>query len=168
MKINILKRREFSFIKSINFIFQIALIVLIFSCENENEPLVTNICDYKNLTGEYLFYSKTDTSSQKIEIDYLGSNRFQTKGIGGYGFWLPSAPLSGKINDCQIILDSYENIKRKGLPSPGGYPRTYYESMSGYGEYFNKSDSIKLFITYKRTGDFTEYFSGEIYLIKVQ
>lgn len=158
--------KEFNQLKFINTIFKFLIIIFLVSCENESDP--TKECIYENLKGKYLFYSETDTSSQNIEIDYFEPNKFETRGISGYGFWFPSAPLSGEINNCQIILDSYKNIERQGLPSPGGNPRKYYESMSGFGKYFSENDSIKLFITYERTGDFPHYFSGEIYLIKLE
>lgn len=147
------------------FLFQFMFIIFFASCEKDNQQ--NNACVYKNPEGKYLFYSETDTSSNTIDITFFEPNRFATKGIGGNGFWFPTAPLSGKIDHCQITLDTYKNIERQGLPSPGGFPRKYYESMSGNGEYFSADDSIKLFITYERTGDFPLYFSGEIYLIKL-
>ncbi len=147
------------------FLCQALIILSIFSCDNKEE-LSLESCDYTNLVGNYLFYSATDTSNHKIHIYSVDSNRFYTGGIIGSGFWFPAAPLSGVFEDCNITIDSYENVERKGLSSPGGGERYYYESMSGYGEYYEENDSIKLFITYERTGDFTQYFNGEIFLIK--
>ena len=160
------KRRKSSFLKVVTNISSVLILSLLMSCDNKMESISTETCAYDNFLGEYLFYSKTDTSTLKIEIDFFEENFFQTTGIGGYGFWFPSAPLTGQINDCQIILDAYQDVEREGLNSPGGIPRYYYESMSGFGEYFSENDSIKLFITFERTGDFEEYFSGEVYLVK--
>lgn len=161
-------KQESSFLNSTNKFLQILILVFLISCNNETELEQSMNCEYDNFKGEYLLFSDTDTSSSKIEIEFLEENVFQTKGIGGYGFWFPSASLSGEINDCQIKLDSYKDVEREGLPSPGGAPRYYYESMSGFGEYFAQSDSIRLSITYERTGDFVEYFNGDIYLLRVE
>lgn len=160
-------RRQGTQIKLILFLQLLGLLTII-SCNYNVGSLTSESCMYDNFEGKYLFYSVTDTSSEKIEITSLNGNKFQTHGIGGYGFWFPSASLSGEINDCQIKIDTYKDIKREGLSSPGGFERYYYESMSGTGEYFANNDSIKLFITYERTGDFTEFFNGEIFLIKCE
>lgn len=151
----------------LKYFLQCLIIVSILSCNEKDESPFIEVCDANNLLGKYLFFSATDTSSQHIEINALIDGRFQTKGIGGFGFWFPSAPLSGVINDCNITIDPYEDVEREGLPSPGGTKRYYYESMSGYGEFYAGNDSIKLFITYERTGDFTAYFSDDIFLVKV-
>ncbi len=137
------------------------LLFFLNSCTNMTK------CDHENITGTYLFYSDySDTSSHKIIITLLEENKFETNGLGGSEFWFPIAPMSGQINDCEIIIDEYIDVKKEGLPSPGGEKRYYYESLSGYGEYHTDNDSIKLNITYNRTGDFSASFSGELNLIK--
>lgn len=148
-------------------LFCLAIFISLHSCGNDMKTKPIESCDHNGLLGKYLFYSETDTSSKNIEINFLEDGRFDTKGIDGSGFWFPAAPLSGEINDCIITLDSYEDIERQGLPSPGGSERNYFESMSGHGEYFPESDSIKLFLTYERKVNFREYFSGDIFLIKI-
>lgn len=94
--------------------------------------------------GKYSFFSEADTSTHLIEIDSLNDNWFQTKGISGYGFWFPAAPFSGVINDCEITVDAYEDVEREDLPGSEGEPRYYYESMSGYGEYYRENDDEKV------------------------
>ncbi len=147
-------------------IYLIIAIALFNTSCNSTEEEIYSKCTYDSLTGEYVFFTETDTSSHKIEF-IGGIDSFTTNGINGYGFWFPASPLSGILNECEININEYNDVKRKGLSSPGGIERWYYESMNGYGEFFPENDSIVLFINYKRTGDFTENFSGDIYFKKV-
>ena len=135
------------------------------SCNSDENSV--NRCTYENLSGKYLFYYDMDTSEQKIEI-ISDMDVFETNGISGYNYWFPASPLSGFLDECDIIVDAYNNVQREGLQSPGGVARYYYESMNGHGEFYPDNDSIILFINYTRTGDFTANFSGNLYLKKVE
>lgn len=123
-------------------------------------------CNYEELSGNYIFYSETDTSEQVVEF-YASPDGFETTGISGYAFWYPASRLSGYFDNCNIILNSYTNVRRMGLPSPGGNMRYYYESMTGYGQFFPDNDSIMLFIHYTRTGFFSVDFSGNLFFKKI-
>ena len=114
-----------------------------------------------------MVFSDTDTSTHNIDF-FQSVEGFITHGILGYGFWFPAATLSGKLDNCDIIVDGYENVKREGPLSNGGSKRYYYESMNGFGEYFPESDSIAIFINYTRTELLTLDFSGYIYFKKVE
>ncbi|TVQ42547.1 MAG: hypothetical protein EA362_12985 [Saprospirales bacterium] len=142
------------------------LATILISCENMLESELKCSTPHDKIEGTYFFYSDRDTSSYHINIVRNGDTII-TSGLVGYGFWFPVAPLSGVIDGCQITINSYENVKRPGLPSPGGSPRNYYESMSGFGEYFPDQDSIVLFIEYQRTVSFQTHFRDYIYLEKV-
>lgn len=172
------------------FLFQIVVFTSLLSChrDQDSEPLIPtkteeisdslngsdidensdtlNACVLDNFEGSYTFSSDTHTSTHKIEL-FIDNTTFDSKGMNGYGFWFPASPFSGEIKNCEITVKPYENVKRQGLHSPGGTPRYYYESMNGFGEYFPEEDSIKIFLNYKRTGDFPLNFSGNIYMKKI-
>ncbi len=132
---------------------------LFWSCDPETS------CSIDDLSGQYIFFSDSDTSTHTIQFsrDSIG---FTTTGLLGYGFWFPNAPLSGRLDGCKIILDEYKNVKREGLPSPGGTPRFYYETLEGNGEFFPENDSIFMFIHYYRTENFQLNYEGNIYFKK--
>lgn len=138
-------------------------ILLVMACNKENESS-SNPCDQIS-DGEYLIYSDTDTMTN-IQF-FSTTNSFDTDGLRGYNFWFPAAPLSLSIENCDLIINEYTEVERVGMPSPGGHPRSYKESLTGYGNYFPENDSIFLYINYERTGDFTESFSGNLYLKKL-
>jgi hypothetical protein len=146
-----------------NFFYLLGFIFLILSCGKVSEP---RVCEYDNISGEYMFYSDKDTSTSTIQITVEG-NEFKTTGINGYGFWFPAAPFSGKLDGCNVIIDSYKNSKRQGLSSPGGIPRYYYENMDGQGELFPEKGCITIFLNYKRTENWEVDFSGNIYFKKL-
>lgn len=123
-------------------------------------------CNYEELSGNYIFFSETDTSEQEVEF-YASPDGFETTGISGYAFWYPASPLSGHLDNCNIILNTYTNVRRLGLPSPGGNMRYYYESMTGHGQFFPDNDSIMLFIHYTRTENFSVDFSGNLFFKKI-
>ncbi len=160
------------------YLFQIVVFTSFLSChrDQDSEPFIPdntdensdtlNGCMLDNFEGSYTFSSDTHTSTHKIEL-FLDSTSFGSKGMNGYGFWFPASPFSGEFKNCEITIKPYENVKRQGLHSPGGNPRYYYESMNGFGEYFPEEDSIKIFLNYKRTGDFPLNFSGNIYMKKI-
>ncbi|HHH55062.1 MAG TPA: hypothetical protein ENK91_15470 [Bacteroidetes bacterium] len=129
---------------------------------------ITEDCQasYEDLNGEYMFYSGSDTSTRTITF-FESPDGFETTGIHGDGFWFPQAPFSGKLENCKIIINEYNNVKRQGLSSPGEYKRYYYESLKGGGEFYPEGDSIVMFIEYIRTGDFPLEFKGNIHFIKI-
>ncbi len=148
-------------------IYLLAILIGLPSCQMDKDSSTINRCTPENLSGKYLFYADNDTSEQIIEIN-AALDSFTTNGISGYDFWYPASPLSGTLDGCEIFITAYENVMKTGLPSPGGTPRYYYENLNGNGHFFPESDSIVLFVNYWRTGFFTENFSGNIYLKKVE
>ncbi len=138
------------------------LLVLFASCERNSN------CDVQDMDGTYTVYIDGVKSEYKMEIYSTVSGFFRTNGIGGAGKWYPTAPLSGRLGGCKITINSYNNVKREGLPYQSGCPRYYYESMSGEGEFFSKGDSIRLFLTYKRAGFMGLTFDGVVRLVKDQ
>jgi hypothetical protein len=90
--------------------------------------------------------------------------RFTSTGLDG--IWYPACSLSGTLQDCEVILDAYYNVMHEGLPSPGGTPRYYYDSMWGFGTYYPESDSIVLFINYIRSSAWAVEFHDYVHLVK--
>ena len=82
------------------------------------------------------------------------------------GITFPSVATNANIIDGEIVLRDYECNDCPGLPSPGGTPRFYSATLSGTGTCYPESDSIVLNIKYIQTGDFEDFFSGELYLTK--
>ena len=144
-------------------IFFAASVIVMQSCQKDGKYH----CSYEELEGKYLLYSNKDTSSDHVVIfNHLDS--FKTNGIGGYGFWFPPTPMSGRLDGCDITLNAFKDVKRPGLPTPGGADRWFYESMSGHGTFYPEQDFIQLFIDLKRTGDFPFSYKGEIYLKRIE
>nr|HPQ21453.1 hypothetical protein [Saprospiraceae bacterium] len=140
--------------------------ILLIYCVSCTSDTLYNDCKYDDLVGNYLFYSGKDTSDCKIQIK-KSDDGFKLEGLCGSKFWYPSAPLTGSLNGCDIIINSYSNVKKMGLNTPGGSPRCYYENLSGNGRFYPENDSIKLYIHYSRTEYWFVNFEGNIFLKKI-
>lgn len=124
--------------------------------EEEIEDTACN-ATYAMLVGTYV----SDISDCKVTI-YVTEDGFATSGLCGEGLWFPNVPLSGKLDSCKITIDKYADVRRKFESDDDD--TYYFESMSGVGTFHPKSDSISLYISYRRIGTPEGQFSGYIQL----
>jgi hypothetical protein len=119
---------------------------------------------YVRLYGVYSCIDDKGNLHNDIDISGDSLSLFFTNGISGQ--WYPPVSMTGVLDQCELVINGYIDKEIPALPSPGGTPRYYYDSMDGEGQFYPEADSIVLDISFSRTGVISEAFEGQLFLKK--